>query len=148
MSRWGWTPEQYVVPSERKIIAINNNTLTLNAPMVQTIEDQYGGGKVYRFTNSGRLNNIGVENLRLESEFDFSSDESHAWIGIEFQGVVNSWVRKVTAQFFGYACVSVEGSASHSPSKYVTIEDCAMLDPKSITGGGRKYSFNIYWSPP
>jgi len=143
MSRWGWTPEQYVVPSERKIIAINNNTLTLNAPMVQTIEDQYGGGKVYRFTNSGRLNNIGVENLRLESEFDFSSDESHAWIGIEFQGVVNSWVRKVTAQFFGYACVSVEGSASHSPSKYVTIEDCAMLDPKSITGGGRKYSFNI-----
>ncbi len=142
MGRWGWTPEAYVVGYERRIKAINGNTLTLDAPFVQTFEDQYGNGKVLKYDFSDRLTNVGVENLRLESEFKSNSDEDHGWIGVNLRGVSNSWVRKVTAQYFGYGCVRISHSGGIH-SAFVTVEDCAMLDPKSKTTGGRKYSFEI-----
>jgi len=76
--------------------------------------------------------------LWLESEYDFDGDETHGWNALELWRVENAWVRQVTSQYFGYACVSTRYQA-----KNITIQDCACLDPKSQTTGGRKYSFPI-----
>ena len=82
--------------------------------------------------------NVGIENLWLESEFDAEEDETHGWNAVVLANVENAWVRQVTSQYFGYACVNIMGG-----SKNVTIQDCACLDPKSLTAGSRKYSFTL-----
>jgi hypothetical protein len=51
--------------------------------------------------------------------------------------VENSWVRNVTARYFGYSCVNLG-----SQSKWITVDHCRSLDAKSQIIGGRRYSFN------
>ena len=138
MTQYGWTTDQYDVSFERKITAINGNTITINAPVVDPIQKKYGGGYIYKTNVTGRISNSGVENLRLVSDYSGDEDENHGWIGIKMTRAENCWVRQVTGLYFGYSCVSIS-----SQSVYNTVEECAMLDPKSITTGGRKYSFNL-----
>ena len=154
MSQWGWTTSRYTIGSERKITEINGNTISLDAPLVQAIEEIYGGGNIYRYTYSGRINHVGIEYLRLESEFDSNTDESHGWVGVTFRAVENAWAKNITSQFFGYASVEVRGIPDPQPgqpnlvlkssnSRYMTIQDCAMLDHKSQIIGARRYAFGI-----
>lgn len=134
----GWTPGQYQLQHYRYIESIDGNVLTLDAPIVQTIEDQYGSGTVQKCTWSGALDNVGLEGIRAESTFTSDTDEQHGWYVLKMNRVRNGWVRQVTSRYFGQGLVSIEGG-----SQFVTVEDCAHLDPKSTTAGGRRYSFNI-----
>jgi len=143
MSGWDaddtlWTPGAYQLSFRRTITALNGNTITIDAPIVQTIEDQYGGGDIYKYSYSGELENIGFECLRLESTYASSTDENHGWIAILFENLNNGWIRQVTARYFGYGLVTIR-----SNSQQITVEDCAMLDHKSVITGGRRYSFNM-----
>ncbi|MCA1761284.1 MAG: T9SS type A sorting domain-containing protein, partial [Bacteroidales bacterium] len=65
------------------------------------------------------------------------NDENHGWNAVVLNQTENCWVKNVTAKNFGYACVTL------NDANQTTVEDCAMIDPVSITTGGRKYSFNI-----
>lgn len=138
MAQYGWTASSYNMSYERIITAITGQKITLNAPIVDPIQTRYGGGALYKTNVSGRIQNSGIENMRLVSVYENDSDELHGWYGIELSRAENCWVKGVTAQYFGYSCVSIG-----SNSIFNTIEDCAMLDPKSQTTGGRKYSFNL-----
>jgi hypothetical protein len=138
MAQFDWTASSYKRKYERKIVAISGNTITLNAPIVDPIQPKYGGGYITRMTSTGRIENCGVENLRLVSVYSSDYDELHAWKGVELQRVENCWVKKVTAQYFGYACVSIDDQ-----STFNTVEECAMIDIKSKIEGGRRYSFNL-----
>ena len=64
MSQWGWSVSGYQLTHRYVITAVNGNQITIDAPIVQTIEDQYGGGDVYRY-NANLLENIGVEALTV-----------------------------------------------------------------------------------
>ncbi|GAA4328835.1 hypothetical protein GCM10023184_18930 [Flaviaesturariibacter amylovorans] len=138
MAQYGWTASAYRTTYERKIVAIEGNTLTLDIPVMDPIEPQYGGGEVYKSNVTGRINNCGVENMRIESYFASRTDESHGWSAVLLSRVENSWVRNVVAKFFGFGAVNITNM-----SRFNTIEDCAMIDPVSQTTGGRKYSFNL-----
>jgi hypothetical protein len=138
MAQYGWTPAGYDISFERKIIGINGSTVTINAPVVDPIQTKYGGGYIFKTNVTGRISNSGIENIRLVSYYLNDDDELHAWNGIEMNRAEHCWVKQVTAQYFGYACVSLSNM-----SVYNTIEECAMVDPKSETTGGRKYSFNL-----
>lgn len=138
MAQYGWTPGGYDINFERKLVAVNGNVVTLNAPVVDPIQAKYGGGYMFKTNITGRITNSGVENLRLVSVYQNDDDEQHAWNGIEMNRTEHCWIKQVTAQYFGYACVSLS-----TMSVYNTVEECAMLDPKSQTTGSRKYSFNI-----
>lgn len=133
-----WTPSAFELEYFRYVEAVDGNELTLDAPIMQTIEAQYGGGTVQRLTYTGAIENVGIENIRLESTFTNNTDEDHGWLAIELQRVRNGWLRQITARYFGRSLALVDNS-----SLFITIEDCAMLDPKSQTTGGRKYSFHI-----
>lgn len=133
-----WTPSGFQQRHFRYITAVNGNTLTLDAPIVQAIEAQYGGGTVERLTYPGALRNVGIEAIRLESTFTSDTDENHGWVAVEMNRVLNGWVRQVTSRYFGLGLVLIDNA-----SLFVTVEDCAALDPKSITTGGRKYSFYV-----
>ena len=50
---------------ERVITAMDGNRITLDAPTVNAMEDKYGGGFVYKYTDEGAVTQTGVEHLRL-----------------------------------------------------------------------------------
>lgn len=138
MAQYGWTFSNYAIRFERKITGINGNVVSLNAPVVDPMQNKYGGGSIFKTNITGRISNSGVENIRLVSVYVNDDDELHAWNGIELNRTEDCWVKQVTAQYFGYACVSLSTMSVNN-----TIEECAMVDPKSQTTGSRKYSFNL-----
>jgi len=138
MGQYGWTPANYRSESPRFITAIDGNTITVDTPLVHAIESQYGGGQVYRYTFNGALRQVGIENIRLESSFTSATDEDHGWSAVVLRKVENGWARRVTARHFGFAAINIQDD-----SQFITVEDCAQLDPKSIIDGGRRYSFNL-----
>ncbi|MGF1925121.1 MAG: hypothetical protein ACQUHE_13155, partial [Bacteroidia bacterium] len=132
-----WKASDYDLTFERTITQIKGNTVFIDNPIVMAMEDQYGGGEVYRFTFDGRIAEVGVEDLLLESEYDGDVDEDHAWEAVSFNRIKNSWVKGVTSKHFGFSCVNLGGE-----SKQITVLDCKSLAPKSIITGSRRYSFN------
>jgi hypothetical protein len=137
MGQYGWDPGSYRVNYERTIVAVSGNEITIDIPLVQAIAKQYGGGEIFLNPVQERTNHCGVENMFISSYYASETDEDHGWTAIFLRNVEDSWVRNVTGRYFGYGLVNISGS------NRITIQDSAMLDPKSITTGGRKYSFNI-----
>ncbi|MEM8895507.1 MAG: hypothetical protein AAGC88_13075, partial [Bacteroidota bacterium] len=133
----GWTPESYEIDHERVIMAINGNMITVDIPMVDVIEDYYGGGKVAKANEENRITQSAVENLRVESFYLGNEDEDHAWIAIEISNAKDCWVSRVTGQYLGYATVAISGA------NFNTVEDCAYINPVSQISGGRRYSFVV-----
>jgi len=132
-----WKAEDYGLVFERKITAIQGNRLFIDNPVVMAMETQYGGGEIYKYTFDGRISEIGIENMLLESAYQSDTDENHGWDAVWMNRVENAWVSNVTSKYFGYSCVNLAGN-----SKQVTVKNCTSLAPKSKIEGGRRYSFN------
>lgn len=134
-----WKAGEYDLHFERTITAINGKKITLDAPVMNALEEQYGGGYIYRYKQKGRLQQVGIESLRLVSEYEKGNkeDEKHAWRGVGLEAVSNSWVRNLTTVHFSH-CVTIQ-----KDSIFVTVQDSACIDPISIIRGGRRYPFAI-----
>jgi hypothetical protein len=132
-----WSPSSYSFYFERIITRITDDTLFFRNPVVMAMEDQYGGGYVYKATMP-RYKNIGIEDLMLVSDYTFATDENHAWYGVVFRNALHSWARRITSKHFAYACVSVGWDAKH-----ISVLNCTSLEPISQVTGGRRYSFNL-----
>ena len=145
-----WQPGEYDFYFERKITAIDGNRITIDAPIVHAMEQPYGGGAIYKINTPDRVTEVGIENLRLISEFATpapghpygnpereTKSEQHAWHGIQLtHNTENTWVRNVTGKYFGWSLVSASG-------KHATVQDCLNLGHASKITGGRRYSFMI-----
>ncbi|MCP4486864.1 MAG: hypothetical protein GY820_06025 [Gammaproteobacteria bacterium] len=108
------------------------------------------GGAIYKYITPGRVTEVGIENLRLVSEFavpspehpygnpkESRSAEKHAWNAIKLErNTENTWVRNVTGNYFGWSLVSARGQRA-------TVQDCANLGHASKITGGRRYPFMI-----
>jgi hypothetical protein len=132
-----WHPAEYNLSFERTVTHIKGNRIFIDNPVVMGMEDQYGGGYVYKYRFPGRLHEDGVEDIRFRSDYNGQYDEDHGWTAITMNDLENGWVRHVTSLYFGYSCVSLGREAVH-----ITVTDSRCLDPKSIITGGRRYSFN------
>lgn len=137
MAQWGWTAAAYDVFYERKVTAVNGNTITLDAPMVDMIDPQYATGEVMKF-NSSRAERCGIENMRITSTYASETDEEHGWSAVAFNNFAHGWARNLEVYYFGYSAVHIRSGAS-----FITVDSCKMLDPKSTVDGGRRYSFNV-----
>jgi len=132
-----WAPAEYDCRFERVITRIEKNRIFIDNPVVMAMEDQYGGGEIYKYTDEGRISNVGIENMYCESEYAGNEDEDHGWVAVHYNHVENGWITGVTSRYFGYSCVSLG-----SGSKNITVDSCKCLDAKSQITGGRRYSFN------
>jgi hypothetical protein len=134
----GWKAGQRELYWDRKILKIEGNTITLDAPITTALDSKYGAGMLAKYTWEGRIDQIGIENLKLESTFDKENlkDEYHRWNAINMQNVQDAWVRQVTFQHFAGAAVSILESA-----KRITVEDCKSLAPVSEIAGERRNTF-------
>ncbi len=133
-----WTPASRTMHYERKITAISGNRITVDAPVMEAMQSQFGGGAVYKYTFSGRIQRVGVENLRIESDFASDTDEAHANWAVSFGNVQHAWLRNVVSLHFVQGTVRLGGGAKH-----VTVTDSASLDHKSQITGGRRYPFDL-----
>lgn len=132
-----WTAGEYNLKFERVITKIEGDKIYMDNPVVMQIDARYGGGYIFGYTYKGRLQEIGVENLRCESEYNGDEDEDHGWNAVGYNAVKNSWVRNVASRYFGYSCVHLTASARN-----ITVTDCICTDAKSKIDGGRRYSFD------
>ena len=132
-----WTASGYDLDSERKITNINGNVITLDAPIMDVIDPLYSTGELVKFTDN-RIQNCGIENMRIRSTYASSTDENHGWEAVSFENIYNSWARNLDVYYFGYSAVHINSHAS-----FITVDSCKMLDAKSTIDGGRRYSFNV-----
>lgn len=132
-----WKANEYNLEFERVITQIQGNKITIDNPIVQALDVQYGGGEIYKYSFDGRIREIGVENLYLESVYTSDTAENHAWDAIAINKAEQGWVRNVTSRYFAYACVNLGDDA-----RYITVKDSKCFDAKSVITGGRRYSFN------
>jgi hypothetical protein len=134
-----WQAGDYDLHFERTIVEIAGNRITVDAPVMNALDAQFGGGAIYRYTFP-RLVEAGVESLRLVSEYERgreTSDEEHAWTGIDLGAVENAWVRDVTFLHFSHAVDADRGAL------FITLQDLEHLDPVSLLTGSRRYSFAL-----
>jgi hypothetical protein len=133
-----WKPGTRNLIWDRTIVAMDDATITLDAPTTAAIESVFGGATVESYEWPGRLSNVGIENLQMASEYDDSNprDEEHAWFGITMEHAQNSWVRCAEFRHFAGGAVALSET-----SKFITVEDCIALEPVSEPGGYRRHTF-------
>ena len=133
-----WQAGSFDLRYDRVITRIEGDRIFIDAPLTNSFELQYGGGQIKRYEWDDRIENIGVENLRAESDFAFDTDENHAVNFVSIDKAQNVWVRDTTSAHF------VRSSVLSNPgAKWVTVDNAINVEPKSPISGGRRYSFDL-----
>jgi hypothetical protein len=134
----GWKKGDWDISWNRTITQIKGNEITLNAPLTMALDKNYGESKVQSFIWPGRIENIGIEQLLLQSDYDHSNpkDEQHRWLGISMENVKNAWVKQVNFKHFAGGAVSLLPT-----TQQITVEDCIALAPVSEIASFRRHTF-------
>ncbi|PTQ95747.1 hypothetical protein C8P68_105255 [Mucilaginibacter yixingensis] len=140
LSALGWKPGEHDLHFDRKVVAVNGNEVTIDAPLTTALDTAFGGGFVARYDWPGRISQVGVENLCLNSVYDAANpkDEAHRWMAITMASVSDAWVRQVTFMHFAASAVFVLETGNR-----ITVQDCRSLAPVSEIGGQRR---NTFWT--
>ncbi|WP_298494069.1 hypothetical protein [uncultured Algibacter sp.] len=133
-----WTPNRYTVTFRRKVLSVKKNKISFDAPIVDIIDSKYAEGYIYKYSWKGKIEEVGIENIQLNSYYASPEDENHAWNAVIFNNVENGWAKKVYANYFTYSCINIGRS-----SMKITVDSCEMRNHKGIVKGGRMYSFNV-----
>ncbi|HYD85463.1 MAG TPA: DUF6298 domain-containing protein, partial [Opitutus sp.] len=148
--RLHWKPGSRDLEWDRTLTAIEGDRITIDAPLTTAIDRAYGGGSIYRYDFPGRIDHVGIENLRCVSEHLNDTApahplaapavnlEEHAWVCVSLDNVENAWIRQLTARHF-VSYVVKTGAASRA----ITIEDCIAEDPVSEIASYRRRVFSI-----
>ena len=143
-----WKP--FALDFDRVVTSVDGDRLTLDAPITCAIDARWGGGEVVPIKDAGRIEQVGVENLRAVSEFDrtrtargkdgkpYHSDEAHAGYLVAFGNVKNAWARRVATAHFAHGVATFGAGA-----RGITVEDASAVDPVSAITGGRRYPYHI-----
>ena len=146
-----WKPSKWDLIFERTIVAIDGDQITIDSPVMQEIDEDFGGGWIER-VRSNRIEQVGVEHLRGMSEPNlsqkctdaiqeptpFSCDEDHAESMVAMEQVEDAWVRDVTALHFWWHAYQVNGG-----SRQITFDRIKYLEPVSKLEGGRRYGVQV-----
>jgi hypothetical protein len=136
-----WAPGSRNLHFDRIITAIDGDRITIDAPLVNALDQQFGGGEIYRYEFPGRISQVGVENLRGVADYKGERDENredHSWTLIQFDQVQNGWIRQITSYHFAFGLARTART-----TKWVTVEDCATMQPVSEVRGGRRYPYYL-----
>ncbi len=138
MEAYDWEPDSYEIEHERSITAIDGDLFTIDIPLVDSLAEEHGGGELVLLDEGERVHHVGVEDLRLDSEYDHDEDEDHGWTGVLLKDAEDCWVQRITVEHIGSEAVSVTDS-----SRFITVQDVAMFDPISPLEGGNRYFFEV-----
>jgi len=143
VNEWGMCFDFMHMRFERNITAIEGNRITLDAPTVQAMDEKFGGGFVYKFTEEGAISQSGVEHLRTIGAVPSPASAPVKYTtlksGVRFTGCVNCWARNLSLLRVD-GCPFEVGSKHHmyadvgrmGTCKFITIQDCAALRGHSV----------------
>jgi len=151
-----WRP--FNIEWDRIVTDVQRNTITIDAPLTCAVDKRWGGGDVTKYEDAGRIEQVGVENLRAMSEFDpavrtteygnmdrqnyvaeeYYADENHYRNFVVFNNAKNGWVRNATALHFVNSMVGMDRGA-----KWITVQDCVSRAPVSRRLGARRFTFAL-----
>jgi len=134
-----WEVGSQPIVFNRYITAIEGNEITIYAPVYSHLIRELSKAYIYKYSRSGIVTNLGIENIRFDIETSGSpTDEVHTWNAVDLYQIEDSWVKDCTFLHFG-----LSGVRTNTATK-ITIENCKALEPVSIITGGRRYNFNAY----
>jgi hypothetical protein len=135
---------------ERKIVIVDGDRIILDIPLVNALQKEYGGAKVYKYEFPERVSFCGVEKIYGMSLFDenvkeynqyigeYDADENHANNFVYCKAVENAWIRDVHVEHFD-CCVWTAPS-----SRFITGQDLSATNPVSVITGGRRYAYSVW----
>lgn len=132
-----WTLGSQPLSFNRRIVKIEDSTITLDVPVFNHLDNSLAQSYVYTYDRSGIITEIGIENLRIDIETAGGTDEAHAWNAVQISQAEDAWVRNCTFLHFGLAGVATETTTR------VTVENCKALDPVAQVTGARMYNFDL-----
>ncbi|CAG7617289.1 hypothetical protein PAESOLCIP111_02006 [Paenibacillus solanacearum] len=146
-----WSP--FGLEFEHVVTAIEQDRITVDSSLMNAVDKRWGGGRIYKFEDPGRISQVGVESLRAiaywQPNEDGVDDTRHADEFVDLDYCKNGWVRNVTLEHFN----STNGAfRTGRGSKWITIQDSSNLiaDRKYYNGKGYDptgrtfYETNIY----
>lgn len=133
-----WQAGKHDLYAERVITLIKDDTLHFENPIVMSVDKKYGGGRVLKYTYSNRIEECGVEDMYMKSQYTNPEDESHGWNAIAVKVAQHCWIRNVTSRYFGMGLATMDNY-----SKNISVLNCTCIDPVSTVAGSRRYSFHI-----
>ncbi|WP_240768515.1 DUF6298 domain-containing protein [Olivibacter sp. XZL3] len=134
----GWKPGQRDIYWDRKIVKLEGNRIYIDAPITTALDHRYDTAEVSVYQWKGRIKQVGIENLSLESSYDMANakDEDHRWMAIAMENVEDAWVRQVNFKHFAGSAVYIAETG-----KRITVEDSKSTAPISEIGGQRRNTF-------
>jgi hypothetical protein len=116
---------------ERTIMAVSGNNITIDIPLPTPFEQVWCTGNVRKFTDTGRIQNDGIENLTLFNTLQPTSGPD----AIDVDNAKNCWIKNVVMD--GYE----NGIELNGGVKWVTVQDCVYQNGINI-GSARPGIFN------
>lgn len=135
---------------ERTVVSVKGDRIILDIPLVNALQQEFGGARIYKYTFPERISQCGIENIYGMSVFDpnvkekdkyigeYNADEKHANNFVFCNAVENAWVRNVSVEQFD-CCVWTSPSA-----KFITGQDLSATNPVSVITGGRRYAYSVW----
>lgn len=137
-----WSASGHQNDAERTVVGISGNKVTVDIPLPTPIEQEWCTGTVFAVTDSGRVQQCGVENLRMVSQWGLgtvpSSTNGFGWTAINFGNAKNCWVHDVAFDGFGIGV----NTGTSSQTKWCTVQDCSFSDGVN-NGSARPPAFQI-----
>jgi len=136
-----WSASGHQNDAERTITAINGTQVTVDIPLPTPIEQKWCTGTVFAYTDSGRVQQCGLENMKLNSDWGLATTgntNGFGWTGTHFGDAKNCWVRNVTFNGFGIGA----NTATSSQTKWCTVQDCSFMNGVN-NGSARPPAFEI-----
>ncbi len=90
-----WTAGSKNLVYDRVITEIQDMRVAFDAPLTMAFDQSYGGGYLYKYTFAGRLQNVGIEDIRGESTLNVDAQGNTGGAFLAFSGSpMNCWVRR------------------------------------------------------
>ncbi|NLR93509.1 T9SS type A sorting domain-containing protein [Flammeovirga agarivorans] len=132
-----WVVDEQPIIYHTTITAINCNTIYTNSPVFNDLVRSLSQSYIYVHDNTGFIENAGLEDLRIDIEYDTSDpdDKDHASSAVKCTQLQDSWIKNCEFIHFYYAGVDIYSSRN------LTISDCEANDPIGPSSGGYKYNY-------
>ena len=148
-----WNPDSYHIGYQRIVQSVTSTEVALDVGIPVTIDPAYYSVQLAPYSFPERIEQAGVEDLILISDYDasvtnqhpyeeegvyYSSDENHAFTAIRFLAAAHAWARNVETHHFGGLIFETRAA-----SKNISLINCSALDPVSLITGSRRYGFDL-----
>jgi hypothetical protein len=124
----------------RRIVAIDDNTLTLDVPLMDSYDSQFFDGaqaEVHKVELPGQLSHVGIENLRIVAPKRSIAFGDPAFDGLAIDDTADSWVRSVAFE------ETTEGVRINNGSLRITFLECDVTQHVSVTSAAKPTQFAV-----